>query len=202
MGKPQSTSNLFGNSRPCLRPMPNIEIRVFPRLKERSNSTYLLVLSCFFHSTAILHVIFVFSSLKKNIGLLLDGHDKVKILLPLCGKSVDLKWFAHHFAMICLSFVHHCSSTLACVQHNCCNCNETHSHWNASRLYEEGHEVVGVEYSEAAICQFFVEQQLPFEQLTHTFPSSEHSCMHTVKLFTTSDRRLRIYCMDFFLFSK
>ena len=73
---------------------------------------------------------------------------------------------------------------------------------HARRLYEGGHEVVGVDYSEVGIRQFFGEQELPFEELEHTFPSSEHSSMHTVKLFTTSDRRLRIYCMDFLLFSK
>ena len=39
-------------------------------------------------------------SLIKNIGLVLDGHDQLKILLPLCGKSVDLKWFVSLLAFV------------------------------------------------------------------------------------------------------
>ena len=61
------------------------------------------------------------------------------------------------------------------------------------RLYEEGHEVVGVELSELAVHSFF-DKYYTGEYDQRTLDGVEE------KLFSTRDGRLRIYRMDLFKF--
>ncbi|KAI1289342.1 Thiopurine S-methyltransferase [Halotydeus destructor] len=89
-------------------------------------------------------------SKKPNEHLLLNkerflGRDKVRVLVPLCGKTVDLKW-----------------------------------------LYEQGHEVVGVEGITEAIEQFFADTEI------------EYTVSGDGKSYQTLDKRLTILHQDFF----
>lgn len=69
-----------------------------------------------------------------------------RVLVPLCGKTPDLKWLA-----------------------------------------DQGNEVVGVELSELAVAAFFEEQALDCERVDLELPA-----------YRTPDRRITIYCGDFF----
>jgi thiopurine S-methyltransferase len=71
-----------------------------------------------------------------------------KILVPLCGKSLDLKW-----------------------------------------LYDCGHHVVGIEFAEEAILQFFTEQSMDYT----SSPFGENGT-----LYQNSDKRLTLIRHNFF----
>ena len=54
-----------------------------------------------------------------------------------------------------------------------------------------GHEIVGVEYVEDAVIQFFTEQNIEYNI----------SQVGDYKLYTSVDKKIKIYCGDFFVFS-
>ncbi|ROT77365.1 thiopurine S-methyltransferase [Penaeus vannamei] len=78
--------------------------------------------------------------------LLLPGPHR-RVLVPLCGKTVDMKWF-----------------------------------------YDNGHSVVGIEGVEMPVKDFYEENGIPYttEELSWG------------KLYSSSDRRLQLYCCDLF----
>ncbi|XP_023244013.1 thiopurine S-methyltransferase-like [Centruroides sculpturatus] len=61
-------------------------------------------------------------------------------------------------------------------------------------LYDKGHKIVGVEYCEKAIKDFYEEQGLQYEV--------ENVESVKGKLFKTSDDNIKIFCCDIFLFNK
>ncbi|XP_060084623.1 thiopurine S-methyltransferase-like [Ylistrum balloti] len=77
---------------------------------------------------------------------------KNKIFIPLCGKTVDIKY-----------------------------------------LVDRGNEVVGLEASEIAVRDFFTEQNIEY--------TSEDVPAVKGKLYRSSDKMIKIYCCDLFLFS-
>ncbi|ESO87590.1 hypothetical protein LOTGIDRAFT_166471 [Lottia gigantea] len=82
-----------------------------------------------------------------------NGRDEIKIFVPLCGKSVDMKW-----------------------------------------LYDKGHTVIGVEFVEKAIREFFDEQGLEFIE--------EKNERVKGAVFKSKDEKIRIYQCDIFSFNK
>ncbi|CAK8674631.1 unnamed protein product [Clavelina lepadiformis] len=75
--------------------------------------------------------------------------DNCRVYVPLCGKSVDLKYLA-----------------------------------------DKGHEVVGCEFCETAILQFFEEQSIKYERYQH--PTAPY------EIFKATDKNITIYKGDFF----
>ena len=89
--------------------------------------------------------------------VLVNGKTGLSVLIPMCGRSQIVLWFA-----------------------------------------ERGHRVVGIEWSELAIKQFFVENGLAY---------SEKSCRiggieMTVYMCTAHDKSITIYCGDLFAFKE
>ncbi|XP_050404586.1 thiopurine S-methyltransferase [Patella vulgata] len=95
----------------------------------------------------------VHECLLKYEDLALKGREKLKIFVPLCGKTYDIKWLA-----------------------------------------DKGHEVVGIELSPVAVQQFFELNNIEFS--VSKVPSIQGD------LYTSKLGNIRIYCGDFFLFSK
>ncbi|KAK3103080.1 hypothetical protein FSP39_016310 [Pinctada imbricata] len=73
----------------------------------------------------------------------------LKIFVPLCGKSVDMKW-----------------------------------------LYDQGHEIVGIEGAETAVQQFFDESKISF-----TTSSIKDGIL---KLYQSDDGRIRLYVGNYY----
>ncbi|XP_070195145.1 probable thiopurine S-methyltransferase isoform X2 [Littorina saxatilis] len=61
-------------------------------------------------------------------------------------------------------------------------------------LADQGHTVIGVEAAQKAVEEFFEEQKVPFT--TQSVPAING------KLFQSEDKKLNIYCCDFYNFSK
>ena len=62
------------------------------------------------------------------------------------------------------------------------------------RLAEKGHHVVGIEWSEVAVKQFFKENDLPFST------QSYHLGREQIPVYTANDKAITIYCGDLFSF--
>ncbi|CAE1257192.1 TPMT [Acanthosepion pharaonis] len=92
-------------------------------------------------------------SLERHLDKFIAGRTGVKVLFPLCGKTIDMRLLA-----------------------------------------DQGHYVVGVDIAERAFQEFFIEQNLEYteEQLKNV----------DGKLFKSMDGRIKLYCMDFYLFTK
>lgn len=61
-------------------------------------------------------------------------------------------------------------------------------------LADQGHYVVGVDIAEQALQEFFIDQNLEYtEELLNNVNG---------KLFKSMDGRIKLYCMDFYLFTK
>ncbi|OWF54040.1 thiopurine S-methyltransferase-like [Mizuhopecten yessoensis] len=84
---------------------------------------------------------------------LLGDAKRLKVFVPLCGRAVELKYFA-----------------------------------------EMGHEVVGVEFAEIAIHQFFETFNITYETKPMEGPAG------TLYTSTTENLTIRIFCCDFFEF--
>ncbi|KAK3103889.1 hypothetical protein FSP39_022666 [Pinctada imbricata] len=87
--------------------------------------------------------------LKKHYEWLLAGRSPSKVFVPLCGKSVDMKW-----------------------------------------LYDQGHEIVGIEGAETAVQQFFDESKILFK-----ISSIEDGLL---KLYQSEDGRIRLYVGNYY----
>ncbi|XP_076462377.1 putative thiopurine S-methyltransferase isoform X2 [Babylonia areolata] len=98
------------------------------------------------------HKEFIHPSLKRNADLMVNGRSSLKIFVPLCGKSWDMKWLA-----------------------------------------DQGHTVIGVEVAQRAIEEFFEEQNIPFTSAP--VPAVDGT------LFQSEDKKVQIYCCDFFKLS-
>ncbi|XP_076079485.1 putative thiopurine S-methyltransferase [Mytilus galloprovincialis] len=91
--------------------------------------------------------------LEKHVKRLVNKRENIKVFIPLCGKSLDMKWLA-----------------------------------------DQGHTIVGVDCAEVAFKEFF----------------EEHSLEHTVepvenlsgKVYTSKDKKIMLYCCDFYKFSR
>ena len=99
------------------------------------------------NSDTKLHLSLAHPDLVKHEDKLLK--ENCRVLLPLCGKSVDLIYLAH-----------------------------------------KGHEVVGCDFSDAAIMQFFEEQAIEYSRSQHPTAPFE--------IFTSTDKNISIYKGDFF----
>ncbi|KAL8598490.1 hypothetical protein ACOMHN_051278 [Nucella lapillus] len=98
------------------------------------------------------HKEFINPVLEKHLNAMVDGRPSLRILLPLCGKSWDMKWLAEH-----------------------------------------GHSVVGVELVQQAVQEFFQDHSIPFT--AQPDPTVEGT------LFQSEDKKIQIYCCDFFKIS-
>ena len=87
--------------------------------------------------------------------VLTNGKTGLAILVPLCGKSQIMQWFA-----------------------------------------EGGHHVVGIEWSELAVKQFFEENGLAYSIKSCTIGGIE------MPVYTASDKAITIYCGDLFAFKE
>ncbi len=88
--------------------------------------------------------------LQKYMSRLSGGEDKITILVPWCGKTLDMIWLA-----------------------------------------EQGHTVVGVEFYEGAVQQFFSENTIAFTMTERD----------GYKVFQATESAITIYCGDMFQFS-
>lgn len=88
--------------------------------------------------------------LKKHLDLFLKDESGLRVFFPLCGKAVEMKWFA-----------------------------------------DRGHSVVGVEISELAIQEFFLEQNLSYSEE----PIAE---IPGAKVFKNSAGNIALYCCSIF----
>lgn len=91
--------------------------------------------------------------LEKYVDRILNKKEKASVFMPLCGKSVDIKW-----------------------------------------LSDRGHCVVGVECSSMALEEFFQEQNVEY-----TIEPAEQV---NGSIYKSKDGKIKIYCCDFFAFSK
>ncbi|KAK7495854.1 hypothetical protein BaRGS_00012844 [Batillaria attramentaria] len=66
--------------------------------------------------------------------------------------------------------------------------------WDMKWLTDKGHTVVGVEAAQKAIEEFFTEQGVNY--------TTEDAPACNGKLFQSEDKRLRLYCCDFYSFSQ
>lgn len=87
--------------------------------------------------------------LMEHLDKMVNGRSNLRIFVPLCGKSWDMKWLA-----------------------------------------DQGHRVIGVEMVQTAIEEFFQEQKMTFTSTP--LPAVEGT------LFQSKDKRVQIYCCDFF----
>ncbi|XP_060084614.1 thiopurine S-methyltransferase-like isoform X1 [Ylistrum balloti] len=110
-------------------------------------------LNCWEKDTAPWHIHHVHEAIEKYHEILAASPTaKNKIFIPLCGKTVDIKYLA-----------------------------------------DRGNEVVGLEASEIAVRDFFTEQNIEY--------TSEDVPAVKGKLYRSSDKMIKIYCCDLFLFS-
>ncbi|KAL5015231.1 hypothetical protein ScPMuIL_009501 [Solemya velum] len=98
------------------------------------------------------HTDFVHPQLIKHIDKLYAGNKRSRVLVPFCGKSLDIKY-----------------------------------------LYDVGHDVVGIEWAQRAVEEFFSENKISYK--------SENIPTINGTLYTNGDGRIRLYCCDFFLFT-
>ncbi|XP_060084591.1 thiopurine S-methyltransferase-like [Ylistrum balloti] len=110
-------------------------------------------LNCWERKTIPWHHTDVHEAIEKYYEILAASPTaKNKIFIPLCGKTVDIKY-----------------------------------------LVDRGSEVVGLEASEIAVRDFFTEQNIEY--------TSEDVPAVKGKLYRSSDKMIKIYCCDLFLFS-
>ena len=89
----------------------------------------------------------------KFYDVLTNGKENLSVLLPLCGKTDVLLYFA-----------------------------------------EKGHKVVGIEWSEVGVKQFFQENNLSYSCQTRNISGTD------IPVFTANDKDITIYCANIFSF--
>ena len=119
-------------------------------------------------------------------GLVVESNSKRGFIFFLLNVVVIVKVFEN----ICFSRCHCGKQILSIMYLRSINCTYQDAF---HRLYEEGHEVVGVELSELTVQSFF-DKYYKGEYDQRTLDGVNG------KLFSTRDGRLRIYQMDFYTF--